>query len=153
MDTDGTSAPGRVVAFSPEPSFAAPAGGPSDGPHVACVGTATAYEAAAEVLAGGVLALVIDLRVMTPGQMPLLRIARDRQVEILAVGSLPFGVGADDLSGVRLTSRADLPGVVAHIAGGPAARRSGALRPERPAAPAQSLLSPEELAALLEEQI
>ena len=66
------------------------------------------YEAAAELIAAPVLALVIDLRLMGQRHLRLLRIARERRVEMLAVGAIPAGLTAEDLSGIRLLARADL---------------------------------------------
>ena len=53
---------------------------------------------------------------------------------MLAVGGLPAGLSAEDLSGVRLLARADLPGALA-------ARKAddeGRYEPDRPAPPAMA---------------
>jgi len=63
------------------------------------------YEAAAELLEDHPAALVIDLRRLTPSDLPLVEMARQRNVEVLAVGVLPLGVATADLSGVRLAAR------------------------------------------------
>jgi hypothetical protein len=81
------------------------------------------YEAAAEILAEPALALVIDLSCLTPPHRKLLRVAREAGVEVFGVGSLPAGMSAEDLSGVRLISTGDLPDLLARTAESPAARR------------------------------
>jgi hypothetical protein len=68
------------------------------------------------MLADPPAALVIDLRALTAGHVRLLEIARDRQVEMLAVGGLPSSLTADDLSGVRLTARGDLADAIRRLA-------------------------------------
>ncbi len=70
---------------------------------------ATGYEAAAELFAAPVRALVIDLSLLTRRHLRLMELARDLSAEVLAVGSVPTGFGSEQLSGVRLVSRADLP--------------------------------------------
>jgi len=105
------------------------------------------YEAAAELLAEHPLALVIDMRCLTPGDLPLVEMARQRDLEVLAVGSLPFGVCTADLSGVRLTARGDLSASLRDLSAGlgraaapvvdvPRAGPVGEVRPPRPEAEA-----------------
>jgi len=67
------------------------------------------YETAAEMLSQTPLALAIDLRCLTPGDLPLVAMARQKGVEVLAVGSVPLGIATADLSGVRLSTRDHLP--------------------------------------------
>jgi hypothetical protein len=103
----------RAVVLSPDGSTLLTAGGPAlltAGGDVAleCAFVATAYEAAAELIAAPALAIVIDLRMMGPRHLRLLRLARERRVEMLAVGSIPPGLTAEDLSGVRLLARAEV---------------------------------------------
>jgi hypothetical protein len=101
----------RVVRLSPEPltPVAAPVAAPPGGPAMECVTVGSPYEAAAELIAAPAAAIVIDLRLMGPRHLRLLQIARQRGVEILAVGGMPGGLSVEDLSGVRLIARADLP--------------------------------------------
>jgi hypothetical protein len=189
----------RVVILSPDGALRAALGRPPG--EAECIPVASPYEAAAELIAAPALAIVIDLRLMGPGHLRLLQIARERGVEMLAMGGIPSGLTAEDLSGVRLLARADLkaamekllqdrqgryeaapPPETKQAAPVPAARPpsvappaapagsrpaqagaegtkpapSPAPRPEPPSAPPaegpRSILSPEELAALLEEQ-
>ena len=96
----------RAVVLSPSGALrSAVAGG---GAALECIFVATAYEAAAELIAAPALAIVIDLRLMGPRHLRLLQIARERRVEMLAVGSIPPGLTAEDLSGLRLLARADV---------------------------------------------
>jgi hypothetical protein len=96
----------RAVVLSPGGALrSAVAGG---GAALECIFVATAYEAAAELIAAPALAIVIDLRLMGPRHLRLLQIARERRVEMLAVGSIPPGLTAEDLSGIRLLARADV---------------------------------------------
>ncbi|MCD6365269.1 MAG: hypothetical protein J7M14_05285 [Planctomycetes bacterium] len=76
------------------------------------VSVRSAYEAAAEILAGPAVAMIVDLRILSPRNLRLLEIARDLNVELLAVGALPLHMTADDLSGVRLLSRRDIIGAL-----------------------------------------
>jgi hypothetical protein len=100
----------RVVVLSADaPGGAFPAQAPAT---VECIRVQSAYEAAAEMIAAPTMAVVIDLRLMNPRHLRLLQIARERGVEMLAVGGIPSGLTAEDLSGVRLTARADLKAVL-----------------------------------------
>lgn len=81
--------------------------------------TESGYEAAAELLAAPAAALVVDLRLLAGKHLRLLEIARSLDVEVLAVGSLPIGMTAEDLSGVRLIARRDLPGLLQALARSP----------------------------------
>jgi len=74
-----------------------------------CVRVATAYEAAAELLAEPAAALVIDLRRLAGRHLRLVQVARQMDVEMLAFGTLPAGMSTEELNGVRLVSRAELP--------------------------------------------
>ena len=73
------------------------------------VPVASAYEAAAEILAAPAAVLVIDLGLVRPRDGRLVEIARQMAVEVLATGPLPAGLSADELSGVRLVAERDLP--------------------------------------------
>jgi hypothetical protein len=102
----------RVVVLSPEslrPVLA------NLGANVECVSVANPYEAAAEIIASPAMAVVIDLRLMAPRHLRLLQIARAQGAELLAVGAIPAGLSAEDLSGVRLTARAELKAVLEAI--------------------------------------
>lgn len=98
------------------------------------------YEAAAELLAARAEALVVDLRLLGGKHLRLLEIARTQGVEILAVGSLPIGMTAEDLSGVRLISRRDLGGALAALARSSGGGGAGqAIAPEAPVEPIVAL--------------
>ncbi|MCP4375957.1 MAG: hypothetical protein GY794_07260 [bacterium] len=73
-----------------------------------CLRVTGPYEAAAELLCESPVALVVDLRCLSPNDLPLIEMARQRSLEILAVGSVPLGISTTDLSGSRLASRNDL---------------------------------------------
>lgn len=79
------------------------------------IAVASPYEAAAELIASPAAALVVDLRLMGPRHLRLLEIARSGGAELLAVGPLPPGMTAEDLSGVRLLARADLPAALLQL--------------------------------------
>jgi hypothetical protein len=74
------------------------------------------YEAAAELLAEPPIAVVIDLRCLTPGDLPLIEMTRQRSLEVLAVGSVPAGMTTTDLSGVRLSTRDHLSALLDGLA-------------------------------------
>lgn len=82
-----------------------------------CLRVTSPYQAAAELLAEPPLAMIIDLRCLTPGDLPLIEVARQRDVEVLAVGSVPLGITTTDLSGVRLAAAGHLPELLGTIAG------------------------------------
>ena len=81
-----------------------------------CVRVTSPYEAAAELLAEPPVAMVIDLRCLTPGDLPLIEMARQRSLEVLAVGSVPSGITTTDLSGVRLSARDHLSALLDGLA-------------------------------------
>jgi len=140
----------------------------------------SAYEAVAEMLCEPAAGFVIDLRLLAAGGLGALEIARQRSVEMLATGMVPSGLTAEDLSGVRLLARRDLPAAVRNLAAQPVSppveSPEGTYVPEplamndveplvvspvepaadEPAAApgaAESILTPEELAALLESEL
>ena len=113
---DTSSGSARVVVLSRDVALARAARCDTDGAAYQCAGTSGPYEAAAEILAGPVLALVLDLRCLTPRHLRLLSIARENHVDVLAVGSLPFGITTTDLSGVRLMAVNDLPDELRRLA-------------------------------------
>ena len=76
----------------------------------------SAYEAVAEMLCEPAAGFVIDLRLLGTGGLGSLEIARQRGVEMLATGMVPSGLTAEDLSGVRLLARRDLPVAVRDLA-------------------------------------
>jgi len=186
-DPQGAS-PVRVVIFTRE-VWADKCTSGGDGVAEQCVRVVTAYEAAAEILAAPTAALVIDLRMLTPRHVRLVALARRMEVEMLGFGPLPRNLSSDDLSGVRLVSREQLPAVLRQltqasepraavavgeapseapppaVATAPAAAErpdegspaEGRYIPAEPEAPrsrgrARDILTPEEIAALLEEQ-
>lgn len=91
-------------------------------PGVECVRVASAYEAAAEILAASTGVLVVDLRLVRGGHLRLLEIARRMNVEVLAVGTVPPDLTSEDLSGVRMMARADLPEAMQRLAKPPASK-------------------------------
>ena len=117
MNGDDTSfGNARVVVLSRDVALARAARCDTDGAAYQCTRTSSPYEAAAELLARPVLALVLDLRCLTPRHLRLLSMARENHVEVLAVGSLPFGVTTTDLSGVRLMAVNNLPDELRRLA-------------------------------------
>jgi len=110
----------RIVVLSQDASLAWPTAAP--GEPVAFAHTSSGYEAAAELLAAPTTALVIDLRFLAGRHLKLLEVARDLGVAVFGVGSLPIGMTAEDLSGVRLVARRDLPQAVAALAPAPSPR-------------------------------
>lgn len=117
----------RVVILSPESLRAVCA---DLAPTVECVSVASPYEAAAEIIAEAAMAIVVDLRLMAPRHLRLLQIARERGAEVLAVGGIPAGLTAEDLSGVRLTARADLKAALEAVLRAREGRYEGAVSPD-----------------------
>ena len=109
-DERGQFGSARVVVLSPDDA--------REGSHLwselsdsfECVPISTHYEAAAEVLSGGVVALVIDLSLMSPRHGSLLDIARHGKVRVFGFGAIPAGLSSEDLRGVWLVDRAGLLG-------------------------------------------
>lgn len=99
----------RVVVLSQDSSLAWSADGPGAGSFARVT---SGYEAAAELLAAPTAALVVDLGLLGGKHLGLIEIARSLAVEVFAVGALPIGMTAEDLSGVRLIARCDLPGAL-----------------------------------------
>jgi hypothetical protein len=99
-----------------------------------------AYEAAAELLAAPSAALVLDLGLLWPRHFGLLRVAREMGAEMLAFGTAVAGVDSEQLTGVRLVSRARLPERLAELARQPALteRPIPAQEPELEEEPAQA---------------
>jgi hypothetical protein len=97
-----------IIILSRDASLARAAQGENPASQYDCLRVTSPYEAAAELLAEPPLAMVIDLRCLTPGDLPLIEVARRRGVEVLAVGSVPLGITTADLSGVRLAARGSL---------------------------------------------
>ena len=98
----------RVVVVSREDSFA---GGDPVGKMLRglkCVCVRTPYEGAAELLAEGAAALVIELAQMTPTHLRLLQIARAAHAPVLGFGPLGPGTSSEDVNGVRLVDRDEL---------------------------------------------
>ena len=181
-DSPARSAGGRVVALLPDTAAKASMLQELGSDGLECVPVGSAYEAAAELISAPVAALVIDLRLFGPRHLRLLQIARELSVEMLAVGGIPVGLSAEDLNGVRLLARSEIHGALSRLAGPEVARGQSAGGPQaeqpatpepteqyvsdagparsgkKPATPAAqppdpgSLLSPEELAALLENE-
>ncbi len=97
----------RVVIVSREDPFA---GGPAGKMlrDFNCVCVRTPYEGAAELLAEGATALVIELAQMTPAHLRLLQIARAAHAPVLGFGPLGPGTSSEDVNGVHLVDRDEL---------------------------------------------
>jgi len=158
MATEGTfSTAPRVVILSRDLTLARTELEELCSRGMQCLRWSSAYEAAAELLSGTVDALVLDLRMLTGRNTRVLQIARQRHVEVLAVGMLPASVSTENLSGVRLAGMRDLPEILQQIgtyvpAASPAAPQPPAPEPaEAPEAiqetveepPAEAPLEPE----------
>ena len=113
------SDPARVVVLSPRTVGGGGALRALAARGVRCVRAGSAYEAVAEMLSEPTRALAIDLRLLGPGGLRCLEIARGRHVEVLAMGVVPRSLTAEDLSGVRLVSHADLPEMLASLVPSP----------------------------------
>jgi hypothetical protein len=120
----------KIILLSRDASLANAARGGSPIARHCCVRVTSPYEAAAELLEDHPAALVIDLRCLTPSDLPLVEMARQRKIEVLAVGVLPLGVVTADLSGVRLAARDHLAALLDYPVrddADPPARHSGSL--------------------------
>ena len=98
----------RVVVLSPGGPQGPDDGWPDLGDSFECVLVHSPYEAAAEILFGGVVGLVVDLMLMAQGHGGLLDIARQADVRAFGVGEVPGGLNSGDLSGIYLVDRAGL---------------------------------------------
>jgi hypothetical protein len=78
-------------------------------PDLQWIPASSSYEAAAEILSAPTVALVVDLTILSKGHLKLLDVARQMATEVLAIGAIPTGLTSEELSGVRLVSKADLP--------------------------------------------
>jgi hypothetical protein len=115
----------RVVILSSAPApLSAPGEGALEGPGpvLEYVRPASAYEAAAELLAGPAEALVIDLRLLRPCHVRLIEIAGQVGAKVLGVGSLPAWATNGRLGGLRRVDPKELAQVLGTLAGDQAAR-------------------------------
>ena len=80
--------------------------------HVDTVRVPSAYETLAEILVKPTIALVVDLRMLGHRHLKLVQHAMSRGLEVFAIGALHSGLTIEDLSGVRLMSRAQLPDAI-----------------------------------------
>lgn len=106
--------PRRVVFFSPALSEGALN---AFGSGLECVRPASAYEAAAELLAGPVEALVVDLHLLRPCHVRLIEIANQAGAKVLGVGSLPAWATHGQLEGLRPLGREQLVRALGLLAG------------------------------------
>lgn len=124
MPDRATSGPRtRVVVFSPDMAVFGEdsrSAGDLRAGGIDLIRVTSAYEAVAEMLCEPAAGFVIDLRLLGTGGLGSLEIARQRGVEMLATGMVPSGLTAEDLSGVRLLARRDLPAAVRNLAALPA---------------------------------
>ena len=109
----------KIIILSRDAGVARAVRGEDSASRYYCLRVTSPYEAAAELLAEPPLAIVIDLRCLTPGDLPLIEMARQRGLEVLAVGAVPLGITTTDLSGVRLSARGHLSGLLGGLAGSP----------------------------------
>ncbi len=100
--------------------------------------SASAYEAAAEVLAEPTAVLVMDLRLLASRDERLVEVARSCGTAMLGIGALPAGMSAAALSGVTLVAEPHLDEEIAR-----------ALRNHRPADVHEAPLREEELADVI----
>ena len=107
----------KVIILSRDAALASAARGEDSTLRYRCLRVTNPYEAAAELLSEPPLAMVIDLRCLAPGDLPLIEMARRRGLEVLAVGSVPLGISTTDLSGVRLSARGHLSALLEGLAG------------------------------------
>ncbi|MCE5280423.1 MAG: hypothetical protein ABFD92_19520 [Planctomycetaceae bacterium] len=98
---------GRVVLLTRDRALVA-----REPSTAATVCTPTAYEAAAELLAGGVAVLVIDLRAFSGAHLRLLEIARESGAVLIATGTPRLPVVAQALTATPLTQRGDVPAAI-----------------------------------------
>lgn len=109
------SDPARVVILSPRTTGGGELLRALAARGVQCVRANSVYEAVAEMLCEPTRALAIDLRLLGPSGLRCLAIAHERDVEVLAMGTVPRTLSAEDLSGVRLVAHADLPEMLANL--------------------------------------
>jgi len=106
----------KIIILSRDSSLARAAQCEDSTSKCRCLRVTSPYEAAAELLAEPTIAMVIDLRCLTPGDLPLIEMARQRGLEVLAVGAVPLGITTTDLSGVRLAARDHLSSLLEGLA-------------------------------------
>jgi hypothetical protein len=170
---DTTSPPLRAVLLSRDPILGARAVRLcADGWRAVRVDSG--YEAAAEILAAPVAALLIDFRGLTGLHRGLLALARRMEVQMAAIaGEPPPDMTGDDLQGLRRIEVGDIPATLASARISPAGRAAGAdesagvalaeappARDKRVALTPKSgkrqvpagLLTPDELAFLMEDE-
>ena len=109
----------KIIILSRDAGLARVARGENSTSQYHCLRVTSPYEAAAELLAEPPLAMVIDLRCLTPGDLPLIEMARQRGLEVLAVGAVPLGITTTDLSGMRLSARGHLSALLEGFAASP----------------------------------
>jgi len=113
-DTD--SPPLRAVLLSSDPGLRA--GTPrlrADGWRT--VPAATGYDAAAEILATDIAALLVDLRSLTPPHAGLLGLAKRKQVPVLGIfGPVPPAMSGEASDALRCVDVADVPAILASLA-------------------------------------
>jgi|GEM_PF-2326411 len=106
----------KIIILSRDAALEGAARGEDSMSPYQCLRVTSPYEAAAELLAEPPIAIVIDLRCLTPGDLPLIEMAYQRGLEVLAVGAVPLGITTTDLSGVRLSARGHLSALLEGLA-------------------------------------
>lgn len=95
----------RVIGLLPAGSTALTAGGLTaliEDESFHLVRVASGYEAAAELLAEPSSALLVDLAMLTAGHGPLLKLAAEQNVPVVAFGTVTSALDGSVLSGARL---------------------------------------------------
>jgi ActR/RegA family two-component response regulator len=131
----------KIIILSRDAAFAHCTHDDHSADQYYCLRVTSPYEAAAELLEQPPMALVIDLRRLTPSDLPLIEMARQLDLEVLAVGVLPLGIATTDLSGVRLAARDHLPAMLESIASAPLVDRSAPISPRTASVDAAELSS------------
>lgn len=111
MNSGQTTSAAKVVLFARADQSLRAATGRAEG----VVRTPTAYEAAAELLAGPTAALVVELPLLTPYHCRLLRLAGELGVAVLGVGSPRPAIRCADLHPLRQVALEELGGLLAEI--------------------------------------
>jgi hypothetical protein len=103
-----SSRPGCILAVSGDPHRfdavldAVPQAAPAWTTYTRCP------DAAARLARAPAELLILDTRLLGPGQMPLLRIARRENVAMVGLGPAPMGLGEKDIGDVARLDRAEL---------------------------------------------
>ncbi|MCY2932398.1 MAG: hypothetical protein NTV86_23465 [Planctomycetota bacterium] len=141
----------RVVLCSREPSLAALV---SDqlGSSARCRPVASPYEAAAEALAGEADLVIVDFAALRGPHAALPGVLRRHGLAVLALVRPGEAIPTDLPEGVRVVAPEDIASALADLLAGEPAAPPPEPRPAPALESPRGLVSPEELAALLEDQ-